>query len=97
MTRNQMCREFHEACGGHWHEWTEDQGNQCKCGAYNYWGTRNPTYSHPEEVLKVMMGRDDKFAFLKSTFPSVRALVLFVLEPNDLLTDAHKWCVEHKE
>jgi hypothetical protein len=49
--REQLCREFTELTGGHWHEWTEYQGNKCKCGLFRYRGTDNPTYENPADVL----------------------------------------------
>jgi hypothetical protein len=59
--RENLCREFTELTGGHWHEWTEYQGNKCKCGLFRYRGTDNPTYDNPADVLRVMMVRDDWF------------------------------------
>jgi len=71
--REQLCKEFTELTGRHWHEelYPEDKFHiiQCKCGLSKYrnFGNWNPTYENPADVLRVM------FKFL-----SVECWLLFI-------------------
>ena len=69
--REQLCREFTELTGGHWHDptWVNPNGikfsglYQCSCGIKSHFSDSsalvNPTYENPADVLRVMMARDD--------------------------------------
>lgn len=52
-------KEFCQLAGVHWHEWDEWDGNMipsCKlCDATQLFPwSRNPTFEHPEDVLKAI-------------------------------------------
>jgi hypothetical protein len=72
--RENLCKEFCELTGGHWHELKHLSGYEyvCNCGAaFNVFDPRcvemtisqhnskNPTYTNPTDVLGVMMDRLD--------------------------------------
>jgi hypothetical protein len=70
ITKEQLAERFCKLAGIHLHNWdtnnwTEDRTLPvfhfvCKdCGEYSNDLFTNPTFSHPEEVLAVMMKRDD--------------------------------------
>lgn len=92
--RENLCREFTELTGVHWHEWTEYQGNKCKCGLFRYRGTDNPTYDNPADVLRVMMVRDDYDMFLREGLQRRYWLQIdefieeYILKPDALLKAA---------
>ena len=97
-SREQICREFHEACGGHWHE--VDQNifgfEYCECfieSGGDVVDFTNPQYLHPDEVLSMMRGRKDWTAFWVSIVPIEPS---HFLEPDKLLKAAHKWVMERK-
>ena len=68
--REQLCKEFTELTGGHWHEFPRAQqykdcfgnicntnrGRRCACGASfnSRYKSPNPTYGNPADVLRVM-------------------------------------------
>lgn len=70
---NQLCKEFTELTGGHWHEWRihyTPNGSKfyCRCHSDIYLEAMelpdNPTYDNAAGVLMVMMKRDDWKEFL---------------------------------
>jgi hypothetical protein len=93
--REKLCKEFTELTGGHWHEWTEYQGNKCKCGLFRYRGTDNPTYENPADVLKkiIEIGLYDEFMVQYGGLSKFGRhldciLVDLILEPDALLKAA---------
>jgi hypothetical protein len=102
--REQLCREFTELTGGHWHEWTEYQGNKCKCGLFRYRGTDNPTYENPADVLKkiIEIGLYDEFMVQYGGLSKFGRhldciLVDLILEPDALLKAAVEFLREGKK
>jgi hypothetical protein len=101
--REQLCREFTELTGVHWHEWTEYQGNKCKCGLFRYRGTDNPTYDNPADVLRVMALRNDYDAFTRGFLQREQWLLIeefiekYILEPDSLLKAAVGFLKEGKK
>ena len=103
--REKICREFHEACGGHWHEWALDveRGVYCIiCDKLQFTYSANPQYLHPDEVLREVMKWDDWGDFLWEIGGSdaepfdMLIGVSYILEPDKLLIAAHKWVTERK-
>ena len=98
--REKLCKEFTELTGGHWHEWTEYQGNKCKCGLFRYRGTDNPTYDNPADVLRVMMKRDDYDVFIREGLQKEKWLEIeefieiYIIEPDALLKVAVEFLKE---
>jgi len=97
--RTQLCKEFHELTGGHWHEWRWDNTvkvYKClECELTSGTPIQNPTYTNPADVLRVMMARDDwdKFADTISCGelmePSYKCVGLeYIIEPDALLKTA---------
>ena len=110
--REKICREFHEACGGHWHEWKHYSIGcgeyACDCGATILEGD-NPQYLHPEEVLRAMIKRKDWRSFdlilqhgeepcrnKLSLNDVAKNIYSYILVPDKLLIAAHKWVMERK-
>ena len=102
--REKICKEFHEACGGHWHEWEWDtEGTSCTCRKCDYDGIEdNPKYLHPDEVLQKVMkwdGINDLADFLWSIGVKLNSKewvieMDYILAPDKLLIAAHKWAME---
>jgi len=73
--REQLCREFTELTGGHWHKvkWVNDSDALlgayyvCECGVKsNFSDSRvltNPTYENPADVLRVMKKQSEYYKF----------------------------------
>ena len=101
--REQLCKEFTELTGGHWHEWTEYQGNKCKCGLFRYRGTDNPTYENPADVLRVMKGAGklDDFLYWLRYFGQeaydTSWIETYIIEPDALLKAAVGFLKEGKK
>jgi len=63
----------------------------------------NPTFSHPEEVLEVMMKRKDYPYFaIRHFLVDFKKLGIcvpetYITKPDKLLIAAHKWSMEHRE
>lgn len=96
--REQICREFHEACGGHWHEWKLNSYIlMCKCGEVYTDFNENPSYENPIDVLRVMMNRKDWNKFACTFFtPNFYLLEYFVhlsylTEIDKLLITSYNW------
>lgn len=106
--REQLCREFTELTGGHWHDFGETKCGEnsiqflhCReCNGY----LPNPTYSNPADVLRVMMVRDDwkKFAHSINVVYSASWIVShihidLIIEPDALLKAAVEFLKEGKK
>lgn len=75
--REQLCREFTELTGGHWHEFLAENNGQYQYSCLNcviyqsesdlklHIKKSTPTYENPADVLKAMMKRDDYDDFLR--------------------------------
>ena len=103
--------EFAKLNNIHWHDFGETKCGEhsiqflhCrKCNGY----LPNPTFSHPEEILEVMMKREDYELFMAKlsycfTAPNVDAMdwdgvidVDYVLHSDKLLVAAIEWCKQH--
>ena len=106
--REKICREFHEACGGHWHEWEWDtqKGTSCSvCHAtpLTIEDKGNPQYLHPDEVLQVIMEQKDCVEFLAKECKAVvwwQIPIAYIINEGEfqdkLLIAAHKWVMERK-
>jgi hypothetical protein len=95
--REKLCKEFTELTGGHWHEWTEYQGNKCKCGLFRYRGTDNPTYENPADVLRVFddIHKMSDFIFWLSNGEQYNRIhYTFIIEPDALLNAAVEFLKE---
>lgn len=100
--REQLCREFTELTGGHWHEGniyldpkTNYRSFGCKlCGSIN----PNPTYDHSDDVLKVMIGLGLCEEFLISLRqPPYYIAVDFIVLPDAMLKAAVTFLKERKK
>ena len=103
--REQLCREFTELTGGHWHEWRihyTPNGSKfyCRCHSDIYLEAMelpdNPTYENPADVLKAMMKRDDYDDFLrelqKNHWLEIEEFIeKYIIEPGALLKAAVEW------
>lgn len=102
--REQKCKEFTELNGGSWYEWSKECG-----GSYAYINGIRTNYSHPEEVLTVMMKREDwrrfdlflqqggkSFSDKISLNDVANNIYLYIIEPDKLLNTAWQWSAEHK-
>jgi hypothetical protein len=75
--REQLCKEFTELTGGHWHEelYPEDHFHimQCSCGAtaYRNFVNWNQTYDNPVDVLKVMENMSCYTIFIEYLMKSI--------------------------
>ena len=103
--REQLCKEFTELTGGHWHEWRihyTPNGSKfyCRCHSDIYLEAMelpdNPTYDNPADVLRVMMEREDGIEFVEIVggydhcdWPYVK--LAFIIEPDALLRKAVEW------
>jgi hypothetical protein len=102
--REQLCREFTELTGGHWHEQVNPEycdgklGGRCKI-IRDY----NPTYTNPADVLRVMVDRDDYDMFLREGLQRRYWLQIdefieeYILKPDALLKAAVAFLKEGKK
>jgi hypothetical protein len=79
----QELKEFCRLAGVHWHEWDGVETPvfhkiACTCGfegitsiLAKHIQASNPTFRYAEEVLEVMMKRNDKYDFIQSILPKV--------------------------
>jgi len=107
--REQLCREFTELTGGHWHEelYSEDEFHimQCSCGyhAYRYFENWNPSYDNPADVLSkiIEIGLYDEFMVQYGGLSKFgrhldSILVDLIIEPDALLKAAVDFLKEEK-
>ena len=104
-----LAERFARSNGIHWHRgsiYQAEDGSRrfgcAECGSV----LPNPTFSHPEEVLEVMMGRSDWFDFLPEIGSYVddkymgkvnqEIYVEYIIEKDKLLYVAVEWCDRHK-
>jgi hypothetical protein len=104
--REQLCKEFTELTGGHWHE--IGKKGKCSCGysffpdeIYYHLENNNSTYENPADVLRVMMEREDGIEFVEIVggydhcdWPYVK--LAFIIEPDALLKAVVEWLKEKK-
>lgn len=103
--REQLCREFTELTGGHWHDFGETKCGEnsiqflhCReCNGY----LPNPTYSNSADVLRVMMDRLDWRLFqpkIGVVYDDGQFMIAFgyVMEPDALLKAAMEFLKEGK-
>lgn len=104
--RTQLCKDFTILTGGHSHEWTEDEGNFCKCGVFRYLATDNSTYINPADVLKVILdkqgvGELETFLYCIGYFSQednsgADWVIKYIIEPDTLLKAAVEFLKEKK-
>lgn len=103
--REQLCKEFTELTGGHWHELVQVHPSEyniltcLKCGEN---GCINPTYENPADVLRVMMKRDDCDDFLrelqKNHWLEIEEFIeKYILEPDALMKQAAEFLKEERK
>ncbi len=107
--RNQLCKEFTELTGGHWHEVSlhrDGINHQCSCGAviydprhYNeHLSNKNPSYENPADVLRVMMNRPDFYMFIDTVGgKQTLEFMHYIIEPDALLKAAVEFLKEEKK
>jgi hypothetical protein len=100
--RENLCREFTELTGGHWHEDVKPEycdgklGGRCKIIRDS-----NPDYTNPADVLRVMMVRDDYDMFLRDGLQRRYWLQIdefieeYILKPDAMLKAAVSFLKEH--
>ena len=104
--REQLCKEFTELTGGHWHECRWDNTvkvYKClECELTSGTPIQNPTYTNPADALKVMMEREDGIEFVEIVggydhcdWPYVK--LAFIIEPDSLLKAAVEFLKEGKK
>jgi hypothetical protein len=91
--REQICKEFTEFNGGHWHEI-----------AFPECGINNPTYPDAKSILEVMDTRDDGEIFYANLIYSGNIEAndddgyiprFYILDSDKLLIAAWNWCREN--
>jgi len=115
-TREQKCKDICEANGIHWHEVDQEifGFRYCECYITSNDGSddfTNPIYSHPDEILKVAMGRKDFDKFAQSEKFIAYLIVanpangftwkwaiptIDITKPDKLLNAFWEWCKEKK-
>ena len=106
--RTQLCKEFTELTGGHWHEWRWDDTVkvykclECELASGYPYPIINKDYTNPADVLKVMMEREDGIEFVEIVggydhcdWPYVK--LAFIIEPDALLKAAVEFFKERKK
>jgi uncharacterized short protein YbdD (DUF466 family) len=110
INREQLCKEFTELTGGHWHRVVPSNkyGNsQCSCGKvlgimdFLDHLELNSTYENPADVLKVMMKRNDYDDFLaslqKTHWLEVDEFIeVYIVKPDTLLKAAIEFLKERR-
>lgn len=103
--REQLCREFTELTGGHWHEFTtKNWVTSCDvCHKIHSAEYTNPTYENPADVLRVIIeiGLYDEFMVQYGGLSKFgrhldSILVDLILEPDALLKVAVDFLKEEK-
>lgn len=105
MTREEICKEFCELNGMHWHEDIQDIENGkligypvwvCNCGYRSTFPPPNHTFPDAKSILEVMMKREDWKLFITIIVCDLYTFIhKFVLSSDKLLAAALEWCREH--
>jgi hypothetical protein len=105
--RENLCREFTEFTGGHWHDFGETKCGEnsiqflhCReCNGY----LPNPTYSNPADVLRVMkgVGKLDDFLYWLRYFGQeaydTSWIETYIIEPDALMKAAIDFLKEREK
>ena len=100
LTPEQLCREFTELTGGHWHE-SVASGKDITCMCDDCGKVRgNPTYENPADVLRVIEKLNNLAGFinyLNHGFSYSYIDYGYIIEPDALLKAAVEFLKERKK
>jgi hypothetical protein len=102
-----LAEKFAKQNGIEWHDWEDrpigykNQYYKCSCGIMGCFN-KNPTFSHPEEVLAVCQKWDDYRAFIVKLVSELKDdgtlsdmvksfIETYITTPNKLLEAAVEW------